>query len=69
MTRSTQVPVVAYHSIANDHDHQVRYLSLPVRSSERQLQLPSAKGFQTVTLYDVHRFLAEGRRCRRARSR
>jgi hypothetical protein len=60
MARSTQVPVVAYHSIANDHDHHVRYLSLPVPLFERQLQYLQRKGFQTVTLYDVHRFLAEG---------
>ena len=59
---STQVPIVAYHSIANDHAHLVSYLSLPLHSFERQLQYLQRKGFQTLTLYDVHRFLAEPRR-------
>jgi Polysaccharide deacetylase len=62
MASTTQVPVVAYHSIANEHDHQVRHLSLPLAIFERQLQYLQRKGFETVTLYDVHRFLAEGAR-------
>ena len=60
MASATQVPVVAFHSIANDHDHQVRYLSLPLSIFERQLQYLQRKGFQTVSLYDIHRFLADG---------
>ena len=60
MTQPKQVPIVAYHSIANEHDHLVRHLSLPVPLFERQLQYLQRKGFQTVTLYDVHRYLREG---------
>ena len=60
MASATQVPIVAYHSIANEHDHLTRYLSLPLPIFERQLQYLQRKGFETVTLYDVHRFLAEG---------
>jgi hypothetical protein len=58
--RASRVPVVAYHSIAHDHDHLVGHLSLPVPIFERQLQYLQRKGFQTVTLYDVHRFLRDG---------
>jgi hypothetical protein len=60
MASPTQVPVVAYHSIANDHDHLVGSLSLPLSIFERQLQYLRRNGFQTVTLLDVHRFLATG---------
>lgn len=61
MKPATQVPVVAYHSIAaNDHQHFIRHLSLPAPIFERQLQYLLRNGFQTVTLYDLHRFLRDG---------
>jgi peptidoglycan/xylan/chitin deacetylase (PgdA/CDA1 family) len=53
----TKVPIVAYHSIADDHDHLLRHLSLGVDVFERQLRHLQAAGFETVTLYDVHAFL------------
>jgi hypothetical protein len=60
VTQPTHVPIVAYHSIADDHDHLLRQLSLPVAFFERQLQYLDRRGFQTVTLYDVHRYLRDG---------
>lgn len=54
------MPIVAYHSIADDHDHLLRHLSLPIALFERQLQYLDRRGFQTVTLYDVHRYLRDG---------
>src|SRR5262245_55599655 len=60
MTQPSRVPIVAYHSIANDHDHLLRHLSLPVALFEQQLQYLERRGFQTVTLYDVHRYLRDG---------
>lgn len=60
MTSPAQVPIVAYHSIANEHDHLVGFLSLPLAIFERQLRYLQRKGFNAVTLYDVHRFLAAG---------
>jgi len=60
MKRASKVPVVAYHSIANDHDHLVHHLSLPLSIFERQLQYLQREGFEAVTLYDVHRFLRDG---------
>jgi hypothetical protein len=60
LTQPAAVPIVAYHSIANDHDHLLRQLSLPVAMFEQQLQYLDRSGFQTVTLYDVHRWLRDG---------
>ncbi len=60
MPPSTQVPIVAYHSIADPHDHLISYLSLPLSLFERQLQYLQRKRFETVTLYDVHAFLRDG---------
>ena len=60
MKQAAKIPVVAYHSIANDHDHLVHHLSLPLSIFERQLQYLHREGFQAVTLYDVHRFLRDG---------
>lgn len=57
---ATCVPVVTYHSIADDHDHLVHHLSLPLSIFERQLRYLRREGFQTVSLYDVHRFLRDG---------
>lgn len=54
---ATHVPIVAYHSIADDHGHFVRHLSLPVAYFERQLQHLQRHGFTTVTLDEVYRFL------------
>lgn len=54
---ATKVPIVAYHSIANEHDHLLRHLSLGVDVFERQLRYLKRAGFQTVTLYDVQAFL------------
>jgi hypothetical protein len=52
-----QIPIVAYHSVADDHAHLVSHLSLPLHLFERQLQYLQRKGFRTLTLHDVHRFL------------
>jgi len=60
LTEPAAVPIVAYHSIANDHDHLLRHLSLPVAMFEQQLQYLDRSGFQTVTLYDIHRWLRGG---------
>jgi len=54
------IPIVAYHSVADDHDHPLSLLSLPVRSFERQLRHLRRRGFQTLTLYDVHDYLKRG---------
>jgi hypothetical protein len=57
MSAPAKVPIVTYHSIADPHDHVFGHLSLPVDLFERQLQYLERKGFQTVTLYDVHAYL------------
>jgi peptidoglycan/xylan/chitin deacetylase (PgdA/CDA1 family) len=51
------VPIVAYHSIADDHDHLLEHLSLSVDVFERQLRHLHRTGFVTTTLHDVVRFL------------
>jgi len=57
---ASAVPIVAYHSVADRHDHLVAHLSLPVAAFERQLRFLSRRGFQTVTLHEVHDFLRTG---------
>lgn len=52
-----KVPIVAYHSVADEHDHMFSVLSLPVASFERQLQHLERRGFTTLTLYDVYGYL------------
>jgi Polysaccharide deacetylase len=52
-----KVPIVAYHSVADEHRHPFRHLSLPVAAFERQLQHLERRGFETVTLHDVHAYL------------
>jgi hypothetical protein len=58
--RATRVPIVAYHSIADRHDHLVAQLSLPVDAFERQLRFLARHGFHTVTLHQVHDYLRGG---------
>jgi hypothetical protein len=58
--RATRVPIVAYHSIADRHDHLLGYLSLSISTFERQLQYLQRKGFTTVSLYDIYEFLRAG---------
>jgi len=58
--QAAKIPVVAYHSIANDHDHLVHHLSLPLSIFERQLQYLHREGFQAVTLYDVATYSTRG---------
>ena len=61
MTSGAQkVPIVVYHSIADDHDHLLRPLSLSVDVFERQLQFLKRRGFETVSLHDVHAYLERG---------
>lgn len=61
MTAKLQkVPILAYHSIADDHDHLLRHLSQPVQLFERQLRYLRRNAFQTVSLYDVYAHLREG---------
>jgi peptidoglycan/xylan/chitin deacetylase (PgdA/CDA1 family) len=52
-----KVPIVAFHSIADEHDHLLHHLSLGVDVFERQLRHLKRAGFKTVTLHDVHAFL------------
>jgi hypothetical protein len=60
MAKTLRVPIVTYHSVADEHDHLVSNLSLPVALFERQLQHLHAKRFQTVSLYDIHDHLRTG---------
>src|SRR5262249_44279377 len=60
MTRPQQAAIVAYHSIADDHDHFVHHLSLSIALFERQLQYLQRNRFRTVTLYEVHEYLRSG---------
>ena len=60
MARPKQVPIIAYHSIADEHQHLISYLSLPISLFERQLQYLARTGFETVTLYDVYAYLHHG---------
>ena len=55
-----KVPVLIYHSIANDHDHLWKALSLPVDVFERQLLYLQRNGFNTVTLYQLHSYMKDG---------
>lgn len=59
--QATAVPIVAYHSVANPHDHVVSHLSLNLATFERQLRYLRDHRFVTVTLYDVYEFLKSGR--------
>lgn len=58
---ATAVPIVAYHSVADRHDHAIAHLSLPVAAFEQQLRFLARRGFHTVTLHEVHEFLRAGR--------
>lgn len=60
VTTTLRVPIVTYHSVADDHDHPISNLSLPVALFERQLQHLQAARFQTVSLYDIHDHLRAG---------
>jgi Polysaccharide deacetylase len=56
-----KVPIVIYHSIADDHHHPWSFMSLPVRLFERQLRYLKRRGFTTVNLYDVYEYLKTGK--------
>ncbi len=56
-----KVPVVIYHSIADEHRHLWSFMSLPIRIFERQLLYLKRKAFQTVTLYDIYEYLKFGK--------
>jgi hypothetical protein len=56
-----KVPVVIYHSVANEHRHLWSFMSLPIRLFERQLLYLKRKAFKTVTLYDVYEYLKFGK--------
>ena len=56
-----KVPIVIYHSIADEHRHLWSFMSLPIRLFERQLAYLKRKAFQTVTLYDVYDYLKFGK--------
>jgi peptidoglycan/xylan/chitin deacetylase (PgdA/CDA1 family) len=58
--QASKVPIVAYHSVADPHDHVFGFLSLEIALFERQLRYLQRNGFQTVTLYDVHAYLRDG---------
>jgi hypothetical protein len=57
-----QVPVLAYHSIADEHDHIWNELSLPVAIFERQLKYLHKAKFNTITLYELYEHLSSGTR-------
>ena len=56
-----KVPIVIYHSIADEHRHLWSFMSLPIRLFERQLLYLKRKAFQTVTLYEVYEYLKFGK--------
>jgi hypothetical protein len=56
-----KVPIVIYHSVADEHRHLWSFMSLPVRLFERQLMYLKRKAFKTVTLYDVYEYLKAGK--------
>ena len=56
-TAAPKVPIVIYHSIADQHHHPWSFMSLPVRLFERQLIYLKQRAFKTVTLYDVYEYL------------
>jgi hypothetical protein len=56
-----RVPIVIYHSIADEHSHPWSFMSLPIPLFERQLAYLKRKAFQTVTLYDVYQYLKFGK--------
>ena len=55
-----KVPIVAFHSVADEHTHLFHNLSLPVDHFERLLAFLKREGFTTVTLYDVYAYLKNG---------
>jgi hypothetical protein len=59
-TTPQMVPIVAYHSVADDHDHPLGHLSIPVRLFEQQMKHLRRHGFITVGLRDVYAHLNEG---------
>ena len=56
-----KVPIVIYHSIADEHRHLWSFMSLPIGLFERQLAYLKRKAFRTVTLYDVYEYLKFGK--------
>ena len=56
-----KVPIVIYHSVADEHRHLWSFMSLPIRLFERQLMYLKRKAFKTVTLYDVYEYLKSGK--------
>ncbi len=55
-----KVPVIRYHSIADNHEHIWSGLSLPVGIFERQLLYLHRKGYNTITLYDLYAYVKHG---------
>ncbi|HHI93137.1 MAG TPA: hypothetical protein ENK04_06410 [Gammaproteobacteria bacterium] len=47
------VPIIYYHSIADNNTSQWKHLSLSLASFERQLKYLKKNGFQTVTISDL----------------
>ena len=60
-TEPLKVPIVIYHSVADEHRHLWSFMSLPIRLFERQLLYLKRKAFKTVTLYDVYEYLKFGK--------
>src|SRR5262245_43026142 len=60
VNKAPKVPVLIYHSIANDHEHPWSFLSIPVQLFEKQIMYLQRHGFNSITLYELHAYLRYG---------
>ncbi len=55
------VPIIYYHSIANNDTNQWQHLSLSLNAFERQLKYLKNNGFQTLTISELVSYVLQGK--------
>ena len=61
LTAAPSVPVLVYHSVGQDNEHPLwGPLTLPVEVFAAQLEWLQREGYHTITLYQLHAYLAHG---------